>query len=239
MAVDNKTRFESALMRRLHALHLQSTDLEGQLDRGPRQIKAGAGIVAECEEALENARQDVKKAIIGCDEKQLQLKSREDRIEELKAKLNTASSNREFDLLKEQIAADQQANSVQSDEILEGLERIDELNEAVAAAEKLLAEKSDEQKKRAVEVEGRMEIVRADLDHVRAELEKLEAEVPIAVRSEYKRLTESRGEEALAPIEEGSCGGCNQTLTTQMVDRVQLGFLTDCPACSAWLYNQG
>ena len=239
MAVDNKTRFESTLMRRLHALHLQSTDLEGQLERGPRQIKAGAGIVTQCEEALESARQDVKKAIIACDEKQLQLKSREDRIEELKAKLNTASSNREFDLLKEQIAADQQANSVQSDEILEGLERIDELNEAVAAAEKVLAEKSKEQTKRAVEVEGRMEIVRADLEHVRAELEKLEAEVPIAVRAEYKRLTESRGDEALAPIEEGSCGGCNQTLTTQMVDRVQLGFLTDCPACSAWLYNQG
>ena len=237
MAVDNKTRFESALMRRLHALHLQSTDLEGQLDRGPRQIKAGESFVTQCEETLANARQEVRNATIACDEKQLQLKSREDRIEELKAKLNLAASNKEFDLLKEQIAADNQANSVQSDEIFEGLERIDQLNELVVAAEKELAEKTDEQKTRLKTVESRMKVVRADLDHVRSELERLEAEVPIAVRSEYKRLTESRGEEALAPIEEGSCGGCNQTLTTQMVDRVRLGFLTDCPACSAWLYD--
>ena len=164
------------------------------------------------------------------------MKTREDRIENLKAKLNTASSNKEFDLLKEQIAADEQANSVQSDEIFEGLERIDELQEAVAVAERELAEKTAEHKKRVVEVENRMVVVQADLDHVRNELAKAEAEVPVAVRSEYKRLTEGRGDEALAPIEDDSCGGCNQTLTTQMVDRVRLGFLTHCPACSSWLY---
>lgn len=238
MAVDNKTQFDSGLMRRLHSLHLQLADLEGQLNRGPIQIKAGEAIMQACSDAVEAARQDVKAATIACDEKQLQLKTREDRIESLKAKLNAAASNKEFDLLKEQIAADQQANSVQSDEILEGLERIDVLQEAVAAAEKELAEKTAEQKKRAESIEERMAVVQADLEHVRNELEKAEKDVPLAVRGEYKRLTESRGDEALAPIEDGSCGGCNQTLTTQMVDRVRLGFLVDCPACSAWLYQQ-
>ncbi|WP_182864913.1 zinc ribbon domain-containing protein [Rhodopirellula sp. JC639] len=237
MAVDNKTQFESALLRRLHSLLLQIDDLEGQLDRGPRQIKAGESILDGCRDALEAAKQNVKDATIACDEKQLQLKTREDRIEGLKAKLNTAASNKEFDLLKEQIAADQQANSVQSDEILEGLERIDELNEAVAAAEKDLAEKTAEHKKRVEAVENRMVVVQADLDHVRNELTKAEAEIPAAARSEYKRLIDGRGEEALAPIEDDSCGGCHQTLTTQMVDRVRLGYLTHCPACSAWLYS--
>lgn len=238
MAVDNKTRFESSLMRRLHSLHLQLDDLEGQLGRGPRQIKAGEAIVAKCTETLESARQDVKSAIMACDDKQLQLKSREDRIEELKAKLNIANSNREFNLLKEQIAADDQANSVQSDEIFEGLERIDQLHQSVAAADQDLAEKSKEHKKRVETVDGRMEVVRADLEYVRSELDKSESQVPVSVKSEYKRLTLSRGDEALAPIEDNSCGGCNQTLTTQMVDRVRLGFLTDCPCCSAWLYSE-
>ncbi|QDV43496.1 Putative zinc ribbon domain protein [Stieleria neptunia] len=236
MAVDNKTQFESALLRRLHSLLLQIGDLEGQLARGPRQIKAGEGVVQASQETLDQAKQAVKAATLACDEKQLQLKSREDRIEGLKAKLNTASSNKEFDLLKEQIAADEQANSVQSDEIFEGLERIDELQEAVAVAERELAEKTAEHKKRVEAVENRMVVVQADLDHVRNELAKAEAEVPAAARSEYKRLTEGRGDEALAPIEDDSCGGCNQTLTTQMVDRVRLGFLTHCPACSSWLY---
>ena len=238
MAVDNKTRFESSLMGRLHSLHLQVNELEGQLERGPRQLKAGEAIVSQVQEELENARQSVKSAIIACDDKQLQLKSREDGIEALKAKLNTANSNKEFELLKEQIAADEQANSVQSDEILEGLERIDQLHEIVAAAEKELKEKTKEHETRTKTVEGRMEIVKADLEHVCNELVKSESEVPSNMRSEYKRLTSSRGDEALAPIEDGSCGGCNQTLTTQMVDRVRLGYLTDCPCCSAWLYSE-
>ena len=238
MAVDNKTRFESQLMRRLHSLHLQLDDLEGQLDRGPRQIKAGKGIVAQCNAAFDKARQDVKTAIMACDDKQLQLKSREDRIEELKAKLNMANNNKEFGMLQEQIAADKQANNVQSDEILEGLDRIDQLHEVVAAADRELKEKSKEHEDRVKTVESRLKVVQSDLDHVRNELEKSESHVPAAVRAEYKRLTESRGDEALAPIEDGSCGGCNQTLTTQMVDRVQLGFLTDCPCCSAWLYAE-
>lgn len=236
MAVE-KTPFDSALLRRLHSLHLRLSELQSQLDRGPRQIKAGESIVEQCQANVEQARQAVKDATVACDEKQLQLKSREERIEQLKAKLNMASSNKEFDLLKEQIAADVQANSVQSDEILEGLERIDELSEAVTTAEAELEEKKKEHEERVKTVEERMEVVKSDLDHVQSELEKSEKEIPIAARSEYRRLTESRGEEALAPVEDDSCGGCHQTLTTQMVDRIRLGVLTDCPACSAWLYN--
>ena len=238
MAVDNKTPLSSDLLRRLHSMQTQVAELESQLARGPRQIKAGEALIAQATEKLETARQDVKTATMACDEKQLQLKGREDRIEDLKAKLNTASSNKEFDLLKEQIAADQQANSVQSDEILEGLERIDELHEAVKQADKELAEITKEQKERAANIRGRLEVVTADLDHVRVELEKYEKEIPVSIRSDYRRLYEGRGAESLAPVEDECCGGCNQTLTTQMIDRIRLQVLVPCPACSAWLYEQ-
>jgi predicted nucleic acid-binding Zn-ribbon protein len=237
MAVDQKIQIPSDLLKRLHALQSQRADLEGQLARGPRQIKASEAIVDDAGKAVEAARQAVKSATIACDEKQLQLKSREQRIGELKAKLNSASSNREFDLLKEQIAADEQANSVQSDEILEGLERIDELDDAVKQAEADLADKKNEHQTRLQEVENRMEVVRADLDYVHAELEKVEKDLPVAARSEYRRLLDSRGEEAIAPVEDGCCGGCNQTLTTQMLDRIRLDFLVTCPSCAAWLYD--
>ncbi|WP_436715713.1 phospholipase [Roseiconus lacunae] len=238
MAVDKNTKFDGALLRRLHSLHLQVNDLESQLARGPRQIKAGEAIVDQCKAQVQKARDDVKSATMICDEKQLQLKSREDHIEDLKAKLNTASSNKEFNLLKEQIAADQQANSVQSDEIFEGLERIDVLNEAVTEAEKELEEKIKEQQERTEQVESRLKVVQNDLDHVRDELVASEKQIPASVKAEYTRLTASRRDEALAPIEDDSCGGCNQILTTQMIDRIRLGFLIECPACAAWLYQK-
>ncbi|MEM6471278.1 MAG: phospholipase [Planctomycetota bacterium] len=236
MAVDQKTQFDSSLLRRLHSLQLNVADLEGQLQRGPKQIKAGEANLEKAQAVVDKAKEDVKSATIACDEKQLQLKSREDRIEELKAKLNTANSNKEYNLLKEQIAADQQANSVQSDEILEGLERIDELNEAVGVAQQEYAVKKEEHDARVQKIEERLKVVQSDLEHIRTELANAEQQIPAAAKSEYVRLTSSRKDEALAPVEDHCCEGCNQTLTTQMIDRVRLGFLTECPSCAAWLY---
>ena len=82
--------------------------------------------------------------------------SREDRIEDLKAKLNTAASNREYDTLKEQIAADQQANAVLSDEILEGLEQLDVLEQQVSASDEECKKTEAEQKAKADEIEKRI-----------------------------------------------------------------------------------
>ena len=145
-------------LRELHRIHRQLTDLRSRIERGPRQIKAGESSVGKLELEVEQAKELLKRARMTADEKQLHLKSREDRIEEFRTRLNGANSNKEFELLKEQIAADEQANSVQSDEILEGLERIDQLHEIVAAAEKELKETTKEHETRTKTVEGRAQV---------------------------------------------------------------------------------
>ena len=53
------------------------------------------------------------------------LRSGEGKILELETKLNQSSTNREYQALKDQIAADNMANSVLADEILEAMERVD------------------------------------------------------------------------------------------------------------------
>ncbi|MGI9472415.1 MAG: hypothetical protein ACR2NZ_12820, partial [Rubripirellula sp.] len=144
MSSDSKIEISTELLRRLHRIHRQRTDLKSQIARGPRQIKAGEGLVAKANADVDAAKAALKKATMGSDEKQLQLKSREAHIEELKAKLNTAASNREFSTLKEQIAADEQANSVQSDEILEALESIDTLDAELKVMEAELGKQQSE-----------------------------------------------------------------------------------------------
>ena len=237
MSVDHKSQVDGGLLYRLQSLHAQVAELEGQLARGPRQIAASEAIVQQAEQALAEAQQKVKDAKLNCDDKQLQLSSREERIEDLKAKLNTAASNKEFSLLKDQIAADTQANSVQSDEIIEAWERIEELTALVGQAEQELAETKAEQDARSEKVQQRLNVVTADLEHVRHELSTAEAKLPAELLDEYRRQTGARGEEALAPVEDGCCGVCHQMLTTQIVDRIRLKFLATCPNCSAWLYS--
>ncbi len=117
----------ASALRELHRIHRQITDLKGQLGRGPRQVRAAEALLERLETALTAAKEALTHTRVSADGKQLQLREREQRIEDLQVKLNTCNSNREYQALKEQIAADQQANSVLSDEILEALEKIDVL----------------------------------------------------------------------------------------------------------------
>lgn len=236
MSSDSKIEISTELLRRLHRIHRQRADLIGQIERGPRQIKAGQTLVAKAQQEYEKTREALKQATVASDEKQLQLSSREMRIEELEAKLNTAASNREFSMLKEQIAADKQANSVLSDEILEGLEQLEVLEKEVKQAEAELAKQTSDHEARVESVESNLGTLRSELERVESELEESEKEIPRGAFQDYRRLTDAKGEEALAPVDGESCGGCYQMLTTQYVDWLRMSKLVRCPNCNAFLY---
>lgn len=231
-----KIEISPTLLRRLHRIHRQRADLKGQIERCPRQVKAGEAMIAKAETDGITLREKLKRATVACDEKQLQLKSREMRMVDLQGKLNTAASNREFSLLKEQIAADEQASSVLSDEILEALEQLDLIAEQIRQADQELAKQRADQTARVAEVEAKLAELQIELERVENELEESEKQIPASAVVDYKRLTDARGEDALAPVEGDSCGGCYQTLTTQLIDRLRMSMLIRCPSCNAFLY---
>jgi predicted nucleic acid-binding Zn-ribbon protein len=236
MVSDLKIEISPALLRTLHRIHRQRTDLKSQIERGPRQIKAGEALIAQAVIERDKLKEKQKRATLASDEKQLQLKSREMRLVDREGKLNAAASNREYSLLKEQIAADKQANSVLGDEILEALEQLDLGNELIRAAEQEIVKLQSDHAKRVDEVEAKLRELRAELQRVEDELSQSETKIPAGALADYKRLTDARGEEALAPVDGDSCGGCFQTLTTQLIDRLRMRLLIRCPSCNAFLY---
>src|SRR5262245_62498037 len=134
----------TATLRTLHRIHRQHSDLKDRLSRGPRQIQAAELAVKKCETDLGQAKDAFKQAKMASDEKQLQLKHRESKLVDLQAKLNMAQSNKEYQLLKDQMAADKQANSVLADEILEALEKIEQLQAGGKTAEQQLTTRKEQ-----------------------------------------------------------------------------------------------
>jgi predicted nucleic acid-binding Zn-ribbon protein len=94
------------VLRTLHRLHRQLTDLRERQDRGPKQIRATEANVKHREEEVATLREELKTTRKTTDQKQLQLKANEAKILEFRRKLNAATSNREYQIFKEQIAAD-------------------------------------------------------------------------------------------------------------------------------------
>lgn len=224
------------ILRELHRIHRQLTDLRFRLEQGPKLISAGEVGSKHFEKELLLAKEIYTKTKVASDDKNLQLKHREDRIAELQTKLNGCSSNREFQTLKDQIAADKQANNVLADEILESLEKLDELQastEQAAANQKKAAEKLNQTKNGVAE---KQQFLEADLERVTEELKQAEASLPAELKADYQRIANGRGEEALAQVEGESCGGCSQILSPQTINELHLSKFVFCKSCGCLLY---
>jgi predicted nucleic acid-binding Zn-ribbon protein len=223
-------------LRTLHRIHRQLADLADQLAAGPRAVAVRTKQVESAEAKKTTAQDDVKKAKVAADQKQLQLKTSEAKIKDLETKLNACKTNREYQTLTEQIAADRMATKVLEDEILEALERVDTLKPTVPAAEGEVAavkKALDEAKAKVAAETGRLE---SEVARVRAELETVERDLPDDVRDKYARIVKQKGADAMAPLEGQSCGGCFQQVTGNMVSDLMLGKIVACRSCGRLLY---
>ena len=223
-------------LRLLHRIHIQLTDLRSRLDRGPIQLRAAEANVQRLKDECEAARESLLRGKVVSDEKQLYLQEREDRIEKHRANLNKAASNKEYQVIQEQIAADHQANSVLSDEILDALEKIEELDAGLIESNSQLTQGQHEQKRVQQTLSETTPRLEADLSRLTDELKTAKEILPSDFRGEYDRISAARGENALAPLDGETCGGCFQLLNAQTVNQLMLDKPVFCPSCGRLLY---
>jgi predicted nucleic acid-binding Zn-ribbon protein len=226
----------AAALRELHRIHRQLSDLRSRLEHGPKQIRARETNVSRLKRELAEAKEHVTRTKVAADQKELQLREREQRIQNVRTKLNSASNNREYQAFLEQIAADEQANSVLSDETLELLEKIGELQVVVQRKVADLQQCEAEVLTLRQRVEAEKQSLEVDLARRTTELAHAEDCLPADVKVDYQRVVKARGEEALAPLEGDTCGSCFQTVTQQMVSELLMGKLVFCKSCGSLLY---
>jgi predicted nucleic acid-binding Zn-ribbon protein len=226
----------STVLRTLHRLQRQLTDLTDRLSRGPKQIQATEANVKRCEDELEKTKAEAKSLRMMADQKQLQLRTQEDKAKDLQTKLNTATNNREYQAFREQIAAAKMARSVLEDEILEAMEKADGFQKNIAEAEAVVVAA----KKRSAEVQAKVaeeqQPLRADVERITAELRETESALPEDIQETYNRIVRQKGEDALATVEDQYCRGCNQQIQLNMLNKVMLGQPVFCKSCGRLLY---
>ena len=226
----------AAALRELHRIHKQLSDLRDRRERGPKQIRAREANLARLGEELTKLQADHKAARVRSDQKQLLLKSGEEKIEGLKIKLNAAASNREYQALKDQIAADQMAGSVLADEILEVMEKIDELAAQIAEQQQKITQAKNELAKAEQAVRDEAGLVDTDIKRLEADLAKAEAQLPPDFRANYQRLVNSKQADAMAEVQGEFCGGCYQQLTPNNLSELSMSLAIFCRNCGRLIY---
>jgi len=223
-------------LRELHRIHKQLHDLRERFERGPKQIKARETNLARLADELSKLQSEGKAARMRADQKQLLLKSGEQKIEDLKTKLNQCSTNREYQALKDQIAADQMANSVMADEILEALEKIDEYQVLIGEAQKKINSAKEELTKSQETVRQQAEGLQGDIARLEAELREVEATLPAEFRDTYLRVVRSKQDDAMAEVQGDFCGGCYCQLTPNQLSEVSMAKAVFCKNCGRLIY---
>lgn len=224
-------------VRRLHEILLLAADIRGQIERAPRQLKAAQTALQAAKDAVQACKDEIKRNRMEADRKQLQQRQYETKLYEWQGKLNAAANNREYQAIKDQIAADTQANSVLSDEIFEILERIDGLQVKLADLERILKVTEEDTGKAESRIAERLLVLKKELVRVEGELKVAEDELPADFAAIYHPLVKTRGEEAFAPLDERSCGGCNTGLPPRIIDQLRMGNPIACSSCGRWIYR--
>ena len=88
----------------------------------------------------------------------------------------------------------------------------------------------------ALEVAEQEPLLRGDIGRLEAELKQSEAALPAEVREPYQRVVHHLGENALAPVENQCCGGCNQQIPLNLCNKIMTNQPVFCKSCGRMLY---
>ncbi|MFP6765425.1 MAG: hypothetical protein VB858_17490, partial [Planctomycetaceae bacterium] len=208
------------------------------LQAGPRKIAVREGICRKKQEEISEQKTLISDVQKKADESHLQFKTNEQKIIEIKAKLNAASSNKEFDIFKGQIEADTAANAVLEDEYLELLEKVDAAREHFRSLESDLQEAVRLTEEIAGQVNAAEAGIRTDIEEIQKEVKTAETCVPSKLGEDYRRLVAAYGPGAIAVAEEGACTECFTELSAQYQLELRLGKVIRCRMCGRLLYGE-
>jgi uncharacterized protein len=226
----------AADLTELHRLHSTLKDVRDDLARGPRQLKVRDQVITNAKNEVAARQEELKQTRLSADRKGLELKTLEAKLVDLKGKLNQASSNREYDILRGQIEADGAAKAVMEDEILDHLDRVDRLQKEIVNAQERVKQAEADKAKYAGEFAAEEPVLKQKEAELLASLAKAETVLTGESLTQYRRVVDAHGAEAMAPVENGVCTGCYVALRPQQKVQLNNGAIIFCSSCGRLLY---
>ena len=226
-------------LRELHELLKKLYECRQQIESGPKRIAVQQKVAKRRQADIDALKEEMKVQQKATDAINLAIKTSESKINDLKSKLNQASSNKEFDIFKGQIAAAQEATDALDEQYLEALEAID--------AQKLqLKELQADMKAAEEDVEKRRTEIAIEEPKLKERLAELEAEVkaaqerllPASIMDHYRRLLHAHGADALTTVMAECCNACSMGLSPQNMVQLRTGQHLICKECGRVMYYE-
>jgi uncharacterized protein len=224
-------------LQEIYSVRQEMADAKQEIEQGPLQLKGSQVKVDKVAAVVTALKEELKTLRKTSDAKELQLKTSEARVADLKGKLNSTTNAKDFTAIKEEMSRIEIINAQLENEGLEMLGEQEKHQEKIAAAEKEVAAAKEKHAKLKEIIDNRVNKNKSFIDGLVARLKKLEAELDGDFRGQYERLMKTKGDRGLAPCSGGSCGACHNAQTPQSQQELAMGRPVFCSNCGALLFK--
>lgn len=203
------------LLRELHRLRKLIRDAQGEIDRGPRVLKAHQTKLANQEKALADARDALKHRKADVLTGEATIKSLNQNLARHEKQLDSLTDPRQIEAKEHDIANTKQLIAKTEDDILTAMTDVDERTAKVPELEAALAKARSDFASYEKEAAERLVRLKDELTVATTALTAEEALIPPAIRGQYDRLVRAHGADAFAPVENQGCSFCRVGITQQ------------------------
>jgi predicted nucleic acid-binding Zn-ribbon protein len=204
---------------------------------GPKTLATREAILSSRRASLETAQKGLKDSKAHMKNKEVQIQSLQNKVEDALTKRNAVRKQDEYNALTNQITADKRSIERLETEVLEAMEKNDAQAAEIAALEAEVKKLEAETTTLKADLEGKAESQRSQLKDLEAAIVAAEEVIPADQREQYRRTVKQRGADALAPVEEGACSGCFVSVTAQTINElINRHHMVFCKTCGRILY---
>jgi predicted nucleic acid-binding Zn-ribbon protein len=226
------------VLREIYETRRELTDLREQIKRAPLQLKAKENEVEKIKGRIAAEKDEAKKVRVDADARELSLKQAESRIRDLKGKLNLAESNKEYQVIQDEIKRITSDNDKLQDEILEKITQEEEKRGIIKTSEEELAAAQAEFGKYKEVVDYKITKLKGQVEILAQRLKQLEPELGESL-GDYQRMVAAKGDVGIAECIAGTCQGCFSEQPPQSWQELLVGRPCKCRNCGALMFKGG
>jgi len=226
----------AALFRDIHRLRRFARDLQEQIERVPRQLKAQETRVSRQQDLLRQTQEAIRHLKVAAHEKEVSLKSKHGQVARHEQQLQGAGSTKEYNALQAEIAAGKEACLRLEDEILACMAESEEKSAQVPELEKALRQAREEFAAFEKEASARRAGLQEQLNDTLKQLAQAEEQIPPNIRPQYNRIVAAMGADALAAVRERTCSACHTGITAQNHNDLLQEHFVICASCGRIIY---
>jgi predicted nucleic acid-binding Zn-ribbon protein len=221
-------------------LHLLQVGLDNVLkDQKQQEAK-----IAQLTKNLETQSTAHNKLQADANTRDMEMKTRQDHIEKMRATLNTTKTNKEYSAILVNISAEKAEVAKIEEALLEQMQQLETMAKGVSDVKAQIATEQQTLAKMQGELAEKVGGIKSQIQSMKARREEAAKNVPPEALREYERVSQKYPGDAMAPLEydEGdlesvSCGSCYMGLNVEHLNALRgRDAIRRCNSCNRILY---